>query len=249
MKNVIPAYRIFPLGDAAVTIDFGNVIDETINCLVIQLFNGFKTNPLPGMIEAVPAYSSLTIYYDVFEISKTNATGTEYDFISGQINKRLQQEQSFINSESRLISIPVCYEKEFAPDMEYLTEIKKISVDDIVRIHTSKQYRVYMLGFLPGFSYLGEVNEAITISRKQQPVTVAAGSVGIAGKQTGIYPLVSPGGWQIIGRTPLKMFDAEKEEPALLKEGDKVQFISISRNDFIEIRNSPLLWRGFGGEV
>jgi inhibitor of KinA len=89
-----------------------------------------------------------------------------------------------------------------------------------------------MLGFLPGFSYLGEVDEAITISRKMQPMTVAAGSVGIAGKQTGIYPLISPGGWQIIGRTPLKMFDAGKEEPTLLKEGDKVRFISISKNEF-----------------
>lgn len=249
MKNVIPAYRIFPLGDAAITIDFGNVIDETINSLVIQLFNGFKTNPLPGMIEAVPAYSSLTIYYDVFEISKTNATGTEYDFISGQINQRLQQEQSLANNESRLVIIPVCYEREFAPDMDYLEDLKKISAENIIRIHTSKQYRVYMLGFLPGFSYLGEVDEAITISRKQQPVTVAAGSVGIAGKQTGIYPLISPGGWQIIGRTPLKMFDTGKEEPSLLKEGDKVQFISINQNDFKEIQKSPFLWRGVGGEV
>jgi inhibitor of KinA len=232
MKSAIPAYRIFPLGDSAITVDFGNVINEQINSLVIHLFDEFRTNPLAGMIEAVPAYSSLTIYYDVFEISKMNSTKSVYEFVSAQINNRLQQNQTASNKISRLVTIPVCYEEEFAPDIKYLAEIRNISVDDVIRIHTSKQYHVYMLGFLPGFCYLGEVDEAITISRKQQPVTVAAGSVGIAGKQTGIYPLISPGGWQIIGRTPLKTFDATKMEPTLLKEGDKVQFISISKNEF-----------------
>jgi inhibitor of KinA len=133
---------------------------------------------------------------------------------------------------ARIVDIPVCYEEKFAPDIEQLAKEKNISVEEVIRIHSSKQYRVYMLGFLPGFSYMGEGDEKISISRKSQPVMVAAGSIGIAGRQTGIYPLTSPGGWQIIGRTPLKLFDAKRKESTLLKAGDIVQFISISKNEF-----------------
>jgi inhibitor of KinA len=233
MNSANPTYRIFPLGDAAVTIDFGNVIDDTINQKVLALFYQLSNDPLHGMIEAIPAYSSITVYYDVYNTSKKIPAGkTVYEFISEQLHLRLQQPVPENETISELVTIPVCYEKEFAPDIEYLAREKNISVDEVIHIHTSKQYRVYMLGFLPGFSYMGEVDEKIVLPRKPQPVTVAAGSVGIAGKQTGIYPLVSPGGWQIIGRTPLKLYSAEKEKPALLKAGDTVQFISISKNEF-----------------
>jgi inhibitor of KinA len=116
-----------------------------------------------------------------------------------------------------------------------------ISPEEVIALHTSKTYRVFMLGFLPGFAYMGQVDEKIAMPRKPQPVNIAAGSVGIAGRQTGIYPLDSPGGWQIIGKTPLKLFDAEREDPVLLQAGDHVQFFSISKNDFREIQNSALL--------
>jgi len=226
-------YRIFPLGDAAITVDFGNVIDETINQKVLALFHQLLTDPLPGMIEAVPAYSSLTVYYDLFDISKTlSDDNSAYEFISGQLTERLEKPLPVSDTASVLVDIPVCYENEFAPDIEYFAGEKNISVNELVRIHTSGQYRVYMLGFLPGFTYMGEVDKKIAIHRKPQPVTVAAGSVGIAGRQTGVYPLQSPGGWQIIGRTPLKLFDAGKEVPTLLKAGDRVRFISISKNEF-----------------
>lgn len=226
-------YRIFPLGDAALTVDFGNVIDDTINQKVLALFYQLSNNPLQGMTEAVPAYSSITVYYDLFNTSKKiPADKTVYEFISEQVIQRLEQPVPEWNMATELFNIPVCYEKEFAPDIEYLALEKNMAIDEVIRIHTSKQYRVYMLGFQPGFSYMGEVDEKIVIPRKPQPVTVAAGSVGIAGKQTGIYPLVSPGGWQIIGRTPIKLFNAEKDKPTLLKAGDTVQFISISKNEF-----------------
>ena len=233
MNYPILSYRIFPLGDTAITIDFGNVIDEKINSNVLALFHQLSADPLPGMIEAVPAYSSLTIYYDVFGISKMGNNGKSvYEYISGQLTERLKQPLEEVNTAARVVTVPVCYEKEFSPDIEYLAKEKNISVEEVIHIHISKQYRVYMLGFLPGFSYMGEVDERIAVPRKPQPVTVAAGSIGIAGKQTGIYPLQSPGGWQIIGRTPLKLFNAEKEEPTLLRAGDIVQFISISKNEF-----------------
>ncbi|HEY6505030.1 MAG TPA: 5-oxoprolinase subunit PxpB [Chitinophagaceae bacterium] len=229
----IPKHTIFPISDSALTIDFGNVISESINDFVLSLFQAIKTNPLAGMIEAVPSYSSLTLYYDLFFLRNQIPPGqTGYDWIAAQLLQRLDAAEQKNNISHGLITIPVCYEKEFAPDTEYLAREKNISVEELIHIHTSKQYRVYMLGFLPGFSYMGEVDERIAISRKSQPVTVAAGSIGIAGKQTGIYPLASPGGWQIIGRTPLKLFDAEKEDPVLLKAGDRVQFTSISKDEF-----------------
>jgi len=228
-----PRHSIFPISDSALTIDFGNIIDESINQQVLYLFRQLQQNPIAGMIEAVPAYSSLTIYYDLFQLRKSIPAGTTvYDWISARLQEKLEQPSIINNEETRLITIPVCYEPEFAPDIEALSRQKDIAVEEVIRIHSSGEYAVYMLGFLPGFCYLGEVDERIVVSRKPQPQPVAAGSVGIAGRQTGIYPMASPGGWQIIGRTPLKLFDAQKEQPALLMAGDRIQFTSITKNEF-----------------
>lgn len=233
MKSAMLPYRIFPLGDAAITVDFGNFIDKSINQQVLYLFNSLRNDPLPGMKEVVPAYSSLAIYYNAVDVRKKhNGSMTAFDSMSAQIRDRLDQSLTGIETVSNLVSIPVCYEKELAPDIEYLANAKNVSVEELIQLHTSKEYRVYMLGFLPGFSYMGEVDEKIAIARKPQPITVAAGSVGIAGRQTGIYPMTCPGGWQIIGRTPLQLFDPGKDEPSLLKAGDRVQFVSISKNEF-----------------
>ena len=232
---VIP-YRIFPLGDTAITIDFGNCIDEAINREVIARFHQLQQHPLPGMIEAAPAYSSLVVYYDVLKLGKALPPGhTAFEFIKQQLEERLKQPVQQNDLTGRLIKIPVCYEDEFALDIQHLATTKNISVDEVIHTHISKPYKIYMLGFLPGFAYMGEVDEKIAIPRKSQPVNIVEGSVGIAGKQTGIYPLASPGGWQIIGRTPLKLFDATKEEEILLSAGDGVQFYSISKNEFEEI--------------
>lgn len=226
-------YRIFSLGDSAITIDFGNAISEAINNEVIARFNELRQEPLPGMIEAIPAYSSLTIYYDVIKVRKSTSEGkTAFEAMKLEVEKRLMQPIVRNGISEKLIKIPVCYEEKYALDMRQLTVNKNISTEEVIQIHTSKDYRVYMLGFLPGFAYLGEVDERIAIPRKPQPVTVLPGSVGIAGRQTGIYPFASPGGWCIIGRTPLKLFDADKEEPTLIKAGDSVQFYSITEDEF-----------------
>lgn len=233
MNYAMLPYRIFPLGDTAITIDFGNCIDETINKEVIARFSQFQQQPLPGMIEAVPAYSSLTIYYDVIALRKKVVPGqTVFDWMKAQLEEKLQQSLEYNNTKVRQIKIPVCYEEEFTLDIKHLSAEKNISAEEIIKIHTSKSYKVYMLGFLPGFAYMGEVDGKIAMPRKPQPVNIVAGSVGIAGKQTGIYPLASPGGWQIIGRTPVKLFDATKEESTLLRAGDMVQFYSITKNEF-----------------
>jgi inhibitor of KinA len=237
MKD-LPPYKIFALGDSALVIDFGNLIDEPINQLVHSLFYHFKNNPLLGVIETVPAYSSLTVYYDVLTIrKKINSDDTAFESLSSEINKILSNQRTDTALQGELISIPVCYEKEFAHDLEWIAIQNNISLEEIISLHTAASYHVYMLGFLPGFAYMGLVNDKISVPRKQKPVTVEAGSVGIAGKQTGIYPLSSPGGWQIVGRTPMKLFDKEKESPTLIKSGDSVQFYSITKDEFEDIKS------------
>jgi len=133
----------------------------------------------------------------------------------------------------RKLSLPVCYAPKYALDSQEVADLTNLPFEEIVRIHVSRLYRIYMVGFLPGFAYLGEVDPRIAVPRRQEPrITIEAGSVGIAGLQTGIYPITSPGGWQIIGRTPVKLFDKEKEEPALFKAGDEVTFFSIQEDEF-----------------
>jgi inhibitor of KinA len=228
-----PKHTIFPVGDYALTIDFGNRIDESTNLLVLSLFRSIQENPLPGMIEAVPAYSSLTLYYDLIGIKKIVPRGsTALEWMSDQLCKRLQNQVAVEEPLSRLVKIPVCFAGEFSKDIGLIAAAKKISPENIIEWFLAKTYRVYLLGFLPGFAYMGEIDQRISMPRKHQPEPVVAGSVGIAGMQTGIYPLTSPGGWHVIGRTPVKLFDAEKEELTFLKAGDRVQFISISKDEF-----------------
>ena len=274
MNHPILPYRIFPLGDSAITIDLGNRIDPILNREVIARYDQLLQMPLPGMIEVVPAYSSITVYYDVMMLKKKIPPHqTVFEWMKQQLAERLEQPARQDQINERILSIPVCYEEEFAMDIQHLASTKNISVDEVIQIHSARQYKVYMLGFLPGFPYMGEVDEKIAMPRKPQPVNIEAGSVGIAGKQTGIYPLNSPGGWQIIGRTPLKIFEAPPRtsfpsfsmlarpqgealdseslnmslaEPTLLKAGDLVQFYSITKNDFYEIQNSPSPQSGEG---
>lgn len=226
-------YQIFPLGDAAITIDFGNIIDETINKVVIARFHQLIETPIPGMIDAVPAYSSLTIHYDISIVKKTNPKSeTVFEIVKNQLEDLLKLPLKEIVTKQRLIKIPVCYEDRFATDIQKLIAAKNISKEELIAIHTQKTYKVFMMGFLPGFAYMGQVDDKIAMPRKQQPEFVAAGSVGIAGKQTGIYPLIAPGGWNIIGRTPLKLFDTDKPEPILLQTGDAIQFYPITKVEY-----------------
>lgn len=233
-------YRIFPLGDSAITVDYGNRIDEAINREVIARFHELQQHPIPGMTEAVPAYCSLTIHYDIIAVHKKAGNISAYEWIKAAIEKRLAEPARYPTAEERLVRIPVCYDKAFAPDLENLAVTKGLSAEEVIHIHTSCTYKVYMLGFMPGFPYMGQVDERIAIPRKQQPVHVAAGSVGIAGLQTGIYPFDSPGGWQIIGRTPVSLASLnspeggtlEPERITLLKAGDRVQFYPISKEEF-----------------
>ncbi|MEO6455924.1 MAG: 5-oxoprolinase subunit PxpB [Ginsengibacter sp.] len=231
--NPVFPYTIFPLGDSALTLDFGNIIDTGINTYVLSLFHHFKEKKIAGISGIVPAYSSLGFYYNVPAMRQTGNDITAFEMMKQIIEKELNEDIGQGATQQRKISIPVCYSKTFAPDIEFIASEKNISIEKIIRLHTHQLYTVYMIGFLPGFPYMGTVDEGIAVPRKKQPRTIVPqGSVGIAGKQTGIYPLESPGGWQIIGRTPLKIFDKEKSEPVLLQPGDEIQFYSISEDEF-----------------
>lgn len=212
-------------------VSFENVIDERINEKVIALQQTIAKNNFKGFIETVPAYNSLAIFYDIIIIKKnyTIAT-TAFDFVKAFTENILQQTTATATNEKITIPIPVYYNGE---DLETVATQHNISIEDVIAIHTSKIYRVFMIGFLPGFAYMGKVDKRIATPRLSSPRTsVPAGSVGIAGFQTGIYPIQSPGGWQLIGQTPIKIFDAQKDKPCLLTAGDMVQFIAITKNDF-----------------
>jgi inhibitor of KinA len=231
MKN---NFSISPLGDTAIIINFKEVIDEKVNNEVIQLFKSLKNASLKFVKDIVPAYASITIHYDLFAFYQQKKQVDALSFFTGEIKRIIDQENTTpLVSSHKKIKIPVCYADKYAPDINEMSREKKLSHTEIIRIHISKTYRVYMIGFLPGFAYMGEVEEKIAMPRKDQPRNVVeAGSVGIAGLQTGIYPFDSPGGWQIIGKTPLKLFDKEKDHPVLLQPGDEIEFYSITEDEF-----------------
>ena len=227
-------YTIFPLGDSALTIEFGQVIDREVNKRALALFRQLKSLSLPHLTDVVPAYGSLTVYYDtVALLEETGGEKTAFEAVSEIVRQLLEGEHlSQVDISPRHIRVPVCYAARCAPDLEALADEKGLTPQEVVHLHTSGTYRVYMLGFLPGFAYMGEVDERIAMPRKDKPQRVAAGGVGIAGRQTGIYPLASPGGWQIIGRTPLKLFHRKNEHPVLFSPGDTVTFYSITEDEF-----------------
>jgi len=226
---------MFPLGDSALTIDFGNSIDDQTNQKVLQLYHQIKDAHIPYLTDLVPAYSSLTVYYDVISVYSTEHSA--FEAISELIENITEEKPKPVDGTKRLIDIPVCYEIKYALDIYEIARQKNLSVEEIIAIHTSKTYRVYMLGFIPGFSYMGLVDEQIEVPRKTEPrPNVEAGSVGIAGRQTGIYPLNSPGGWQIIGKTPLRLFNKDLAQPVLFEPGDEVKFYSITEDEFEDFK-------------
>jgi inhibitor of KinA len=218
--------KIFPLGDGALTIDFGNEISVRLNNRVLKLAGFFTGNSFAGFEEIVPAYSSLTIFYDVLKVRRNFPEfATAFEAVKSFAENALENSDDLQIKEPRLIKIPVCFDRGFALDLDFVAASNNLSPEKVVEIFLGKTYRVFMLGFLPGFSYMGEVDERIVTPRKQTPRTkVPKGSVGIAGKQTGIYSLASPGGWQIIGKTNIELFTPEANTPTFLRAGDSVQF-------------------------
>jgi inhibitor of KinA len=236
------SYQLFPLGDSAITIDLGNCIDQQLNRQALALYDWMEAHRFPGVLDIIVAYSSVSVFFDPLVVRASGINGQ--DPVSGWVGSWLERAWKEAGmrepeAEGLIISIPVCYEGECAPDLDWVARQKGLSSKEVVAIHSVAVYRVYMVGFLPGFSYMGIVDERIQLARKPQPVSVAAGGVGIAGMQTGIYPLNSPGGWQIIGRTPMRFFDVAENPPVRLKTGDRVRFCPISIADFRRLSWRP----------
>ena len=212
--------RLLLAGDSALVVEFGNEISREVNRKVHALADALGKNPLPGVGESVPTYRSLLVNYDPLRLSCD-----EVRALVSEVFQRCEESPSF---EPRVIEIPVVYGGEFGPDIEFVAEHNGLSVEEVIGLHADATYTVYMLGFTPGFAYLGGMPAVIAAPRLETPRTlVPDGSVGIAGEQTGIYPIASPGGWRLIGRTPLKLFDPERDPPTLLKAGDTVRFVPM----------------------
>jgi len=226
---------IITLSENALLVQFDDQINEHTHQRIMALYRHINNAGIAFIKDIIPAYTSVTIVFDLMAaIRHTTMNANEY--MQNQIQELIDRCDWNAATSSRLLEVPVCYDASLAPDLERMAQAKQLSVDGIIRIHTSKTYKVYMLGFLPGFAYMGHIDDAIAMHRLRKPrLNVSAGSVGIAGNQTGIYPLPSPGGWNIIGQTPLQIFDASKEEPCFFQPGDIVQFISISLQEFYQL--------------
>ena len=230
---------IEPESEISVRISFGQVIDELIFKRITAINQAIHLSPFPGFVESVPAYTTLTVFYDPMVVAKTsdNAGTNIFPLVIRYLENVLQDVRQLQPQQDKPpFLIPVCYGGRFGPDIEEVAAQSKLTVDDVIRLHTQTVYTVYLVGFLPGFPYLGGMNEKLATPRRLIPrKKVPAGSVGIAGLQTGVYPIDSPGGWQLIGLTPMRMFDIGADSPALLRAGDRVQFCRITASEFYEL--------------
>jgi len=219
-----------PLGDKALLVEFGDIINPDVNRKVHSLHDVISNAKLSGVRECVPTYRSLLITYDPMKVS--------YEKLISEVEGLERMSKEHISErKARRAVIPVVYGGEFGPDIARVLQYHNLKDSDVIRIHSAREYMVYMIGFIAGFPYLGEVDDEIATPRLESPrIRVPEGSVGIAEKQTGIYPREAPGGWQIIGRTPLKLFDPSWRPPALLQPGDTVKFKPISIDEFWQIR-------------
>lgn len=223
---VKPRYLV--AGDKTLMVQFGNAIDPEINKLVRALAFELERRKIPGIVEWVPGYCTLMICYDPLLLPYKQL-----------VSLLEEMEEDLANIEmppSRVVYIPTCYGGEFGPDLDFVAQHAGLEPEQVIEIHSSVEYLVYFVGFTPGFPFLGGMPESIAAPRLPSPrAAIPAGSVGIAGKQTGIYPIESPGGWRLIGRTPLKLYDPHREEPFLLRAGDYVRFEPIDLPSYKEI--------------
>lgn len=220
MENV----RFLPCGDQAVTVEWGSTIDEHINRQVHAFARKVEALSHSAITEVVPTYRSATVHYRPEVLS--------YEELK-HLLAPLAQGSAEEAEELPVVEIPVCYGGEYGPDLLEVAQHCSLTLEEVIARHTAPTYRIYMLGFTPGFPYLGGMDPSIAAPRRKEPrIHIPAGSVGIAGEQTGVYPIVSPGGWQLIGRTPLRLFDPQKEQPFLLSAGAGIRFAPIDEETF-----------------
>ena len=220
--------RYLVSGDCAVCVEFGNEISPEINKKIRAFKIAIEKSGIPGIVETVPTYRSLLVHYRPEVIGFQELTGKFEELMGSLSNIQIPP--------PTVIEIPVLYGGEMGPDIENVAAHNGKTVEEVIKIHTSKEYLIYMLGFIAGFPYLGGMSKEIATPRLKSPrVKIDGGSVGIAGEQTGVYPVDSPGGWQLIGRTPLKLYDADREKPVLLEAGQYIKFRSVTSEEYGKI--------------
>lgn len=217
--------KILTAGDSSLLLQFGNAIDPEINARIAATVQMMKEQHIEGVVDLIPAFCSLLINYDPRVIS--------YGEMRRRMEKILSVEIAAGARKKKIYEIPVCYGGELGPDLATIAEHAGLTEQEVIDIHSSSDYLIYMLGFLPGFTYLGGLDERIHTPRLANPrIRIPAGSVGIGGSQTGIYPMDSPGGWQLMGMTPVKTYDPEREIPILVEAGDYIRFVPIDRDAY-----------------
>lgn len=217
--------RIVPAGESALIVEFDERIDPTVNAQAIALAESIQAAALAGVRDVVPTFRSVAVFFDPLR--------TDYDALVDRLEREGARPPAPSDRAREPVRIPVCYGGDFGPDLPAVAAFAAITEEEVVALHTAATYRVFMLGFVPGFAYMGTVDQRIAMPRHSTPrVRVPIGTVGIAGVQTGIYPAETPGGWQLIGRTPVKPFDAQRAEPFLVRAGDAVRFYAIDRREY-----------------
>lgn len=221
--------KFLTAGDSAIVMEFGDTIEKEINARIAAVVENLKKKKIDGILDILPTYRSILINYDPVKISYGEMVETLKGLSKADSNKQ--------SDEVRLIEIPTLYGGEYGPDIDFVAKNAKLSKDEVIKIHSGTDYLVYMMGFIPGFTYLGGLDEKIATPRLKSPrLKIDPGSVGIAGSQTGMYPLESPGGWQLIGRTPLKLFDDTKEPPVFIQAGDYIRYVPIDQKEYDRIK-------------
>ena len=214
----------FPAGDMAIVVELGDAISPQINRKVRSLTDALEQGGIPGVFDFLPTYRSVLVYYDPLQISSSD--------VQEGIERLLENTEEADTGERHIVHLPTLYGGEMGADIEFVAQHTGFDEQELVRIHSGSEYLVYMMGFSPGFAYLGGLDERLATPRLQSPRTeIPTGAVGIAETQTGVYPMASPGGWQLIGRTPLKLFDPTRERPVLLSAGDYVRFVPLASRD------------------
>ena len=218
--------RYYPMGDQAIVLSFGDTLSEALNTQVRKVVACLENWSQPGLIECVPAYTTITIYYDPRTIT--------YQELLSALQMIVQDIPEDTEYKGLKKEIPVYYN---GADLAYVAQYNGLTEEEVICIHSTPEYRVYMIGFVPGFPYMGGMDSRIATPRKEVPrLKIEAGAVGIAGQQTGVYPIATPGGWQIIGHTPLQLFDITQENPSLLEAGDRVAFIPVTYDEFVQLK-------------
>ena len=217
--------RFLPAGDKALAVELGDSISAVTNRRVRDLLVAIESQEIPGVMDLVPSYRSLLVYYDPLRLSLA------------QLEERLSALEQNLDQTAlhapKVVEIPTLYGGEYGPDLAHVAEHNGLTPEEVIQIHSGADYLVYMMGFTPGFPYLGGMSERIATPRLQTPRTaIPAGSVGIAEQQTGVYPIESPGGWQLIGRTPVQLFDPQRDPPVVVEAGDFILFVPITETTF-----------------